>query len=66
MWTPLRKLLKFVDELVKSEMTVSVLNKRKKKLLVMLSLFLNESIILADNKYYRLKSSLTQKLPERF
>ena len=45
MWTPLRKLLKFDDELVKSEMTVSGLNKRKKKMLVMLSLFLNESII---------------------
>ena len=56
------------DELFKSEMTVSDLSKKKKekKMVEMLSLFLKESIILFDNKYYRLKSCLTQKLPARF
>ena len=55
------------DELFKSEMTVSGLSKKKeKKMVEMLSLFLKESIILFDNKYYRLKSCLTQKLPARF
>ena len=48
-------------------MTVSGLSKKKeKKMVEMLSLFLKESIILFDNKYYRLKSCLTQKLPARF
>ena len=55
------------DELFKSEMTVSGLSKKKeKKMVEMLSLFLKESIILFDNKYYRLKSYLTQKLPAIF
>ena len=39
-----------IDELFKSEMTVSGLN--KKEMFEMLSLTLKESIILFDNKYY--------------
>ena len=40
-----------IDELLKSEMTVSGLNKRK--MFEMFSLTLKECIILFDNKYYR-------------
>ena len=48
---PLDKTLKIcIDELFKSEMTVSGLN--KKEMFEMLSVTLRESIILFDNKYY--------------
>ena len=48
---PLDKTIKIcIDELFKSEMTVSGLN--KKEMFEMLSLTLKESIILFDNKYY--------------
>ena len=48
---PLDKTIKIcIDELFKSEMTVSGLN--KKEMFEMLSVTLRESIILFDNKYY--------------
>ena len=48
---PLDETIKIcIDQLFKSEMTVSGLN--KKEMFEMLSLTLKESIILFDNKYY--------------
>ena len=47
----LKEIIKIcIDELFKSEMTVSELNKRE--MFEMFSLTLKESIILFDNKYY--------------
>ena len=50
-----------IDELFKSEMTVSGLN--KKEMFEMLSLTLKESVILFDNKYYSQTDGFTMGSP---